>query len=125
MATKMRLICSYPPSNNTYYRHIRSGKLAGRTLISERGRSYRAKLKTEIVNPLRMDSDLEVKIYLYPPDARKRDIDNCLKALFDSLTHAGVWIDDSQVKRLYVEMLEKRKNGECHIEITQIGNRLI
>jgi crossover junction endodeoxyribonuclease RusA len=41
-------------------------------------------------------------IILYPPDAR-RDIDNYNKALFDALTHAGIWEDDSQVKRMLVE----------------------
>lgn len=36
------------------------------------------------------------------PD-RIRDLDNYNKALFDALTHAGVWEDDRQVKRMLVE----------------------
>jgi crossover junction endodeoxyribonuclease RusA len=44
-----------------------------------------------------------VEIILYPPDARRRDIDNYNKALFDALTHAGIWEDDSQVQRMLVE----------------------
>jgi crossover junction endodeoxyribonuclease RusA len=44
-----------------------------------------------------------VEILLFPPDARRRDIDNYNKALFDALTHAGIWEDDSQVKRMLVE----------------------
>jgi Holliday junction resolvase RusA-like endonuclease len=39
----------------------------------------------------------------FPPDARRRDIDNYNKALFDALTHAGIWEDDSQVQRMLVE----------------------
>jgi hypothetical protein len=31
-----------------------------------------------------------VEILLYPPDNRRRDIDNYTKGLFDALTHAGV-----------------------------------
>lgn len=31
------------------------------------------------------------------PDRRRRDLDNILKALFDALTHAGLWLDDSQI----------------------------
>ena len=49
---------------------------------------------------------------LYPPDARRRDIDNYNKALCDALTHAGVWEDDSQAKRMLVEwgsVLKKRR----------------
>ncbi|MCV5079210.1 RusA family crossover junction endodeoxyribonuclease, partial [Escherichia coli] len=41
-----------------------------------------------------------VEIVLFPPDNRIRDLDNYNKALFDALTHAGVWEDDSQVKRM-------------------------
>ncbi|EOC3440315.1 RusA family crossover junction endodeoxyribonuclease, partial [Escherichia coli] len=44
-----------------------------------------------------------VEIVLFPPDNRIRDLDNYNKALFDALTHAGVWEDDSQVKRMLVE----------------------
>jgi len=39
---------------------------------------------------------------LFMPDRRKRDIDNTLKALLDALTHAGVWLDDSQVVDLRI-----------------------
>nr|WP_246877229.1 RusA family crossover junction endodeoxyribonuclease [Pantoea ananatis] len=34
---------------------------------------------------------------LYPLDKRNRDLDNYQKTLFDSLTHAGVWVDDRQI----------------------------
>jgi crossover junction endodeoxyribonuclease RusA len=46
-----------------------------------------------------------------PPDARRRDIDNYNKALFDALTHAGIWEDDSQVKRMLVEWGPKVPGG--------------
>ena len=32
------------------------------------------------------------------PDRKRRDIDNLDKQIFDALTHAQVWKDDSQVK---------------------------
>jgi crossover junction endodeoxyribonuclease RusA len=35
-----------------------------------------------------------VEILLYPPDNRRRDIDNYTKGLFDALTHARVWEDE-------------------------------
>ena len=38
-----------------------------------------------------------VEIEAHMPDKRRRDLDNLLKGLFDALTHAGVWMDDSQV----------------------------
>jgi len=60
-----------------------------------------------------------VEITLYPPDKRCRDIDNYNKALFDALTHAGVWEDDSQVKRMLVEWGPVVPNGKVEIMITR------
>ncbi|WP_331435949.1 RusA family crossover junction endodeoxyribonuclease [Pantoea ananatis] len=40
---------------------------------------------------------------LCPLDKRNRDLDNSQKAQFDSLTHAGVWLDDRLIKRFTVE----------------------
>ncbi|WP_420370913.1 RusA family crossover junction endodeoxyribonuclease [Klebsiella pneumoniae] len=59
----------------------------------------------------------EVHIVLYPPDQRRRDIDNYNKALFDALTQTGVWEDDSQVKRMLVEWGEVTKKGKVVITI--------
>jgi len=60
-----------------------------------------------------------VEIILFPPDARRRDIDNYNKALFDALTHAGVWEDDSQVKRMLVEWGPVTKKGRVEITISK------
>ena len=53
-----------------------------------------------------MTGDIELHVQLYPPDRRRRDIDNVLKVLLDTLTIAKLYEDDSQVKRLAVEKLE-------------------
>lgn len=90
----------WPPTTNTYWRHPQKGKLAGRHLISEKGRNYRASV-ARIVMMQRaahaLDGLLRVDVQLEMPDRRLRDIDNLTKALFDALSHAGVWGDDSQV----------------------------
>ncbi|HAI1998154.1 TPA: RusA family crossover junction endodeoxyribonuclease [Escherichia coli] len=60
-----------------------------------------------------------VEIVLFPPDNRIRDLDNYNKALFDALTHAGVWEDDSQVKRMLVEWGPVIPEGKVEITISK------
>jgi hypothetical protein len=43
---------------------------------------------------------LELDVLLFPPDHRRRDLDNPLKAILDALEHAGLYADDAQVARL-------------------------
>ncbi|TFA66451.1 hypothetical protein BON97_22255 [Escherichia coli] len=50
---------------------------------------------------------------------RIRDLDNYNKALFDALTHAGVWEDDSQVKRMLVEWGPVIPGGKVEITISK------
>jgi crossover junction endodeoxyribonuclease RusA len=103
----MKLVLPFPPSVNTYWRAPNKGPLKGRHLISEKGRAYQSAACAAIIEQLRClpkpsSHQLRWRSSL-PPDARRRDIDNYNKALFDALTHAGIWEDDSQVQRMLVE----------------------
>lgn len=94
----------YPPSVNTYWRHPSRGPLAGRHLISQEGRNYREAIRAHVAeSSFGMITGLvAVDIEAFFPDRRKRDLDNILKSLLDSLTHAGVWEDDSQIVDLRI-----------------------
>jgi crossover junction endodeoxyribonuclease RusA len=107
----------YPPSVNTYWRHPTRGPLAGRHLISKQGRQYRAAVCEIAAGIFPLGGILAVQVDLTPPDRRKRDVDNPLKSLFDALTHAGVWSDDSQIKRLVVNMHDPKPGGG-QVEVT-------
>lgn len=120
----MKLVLPFPPCVNTYWRAPNKGPLAGRHLISADGRRYQSAACTAIIDQLRRlpkpsSVPAAVEIILYPPDARRRDLDNYNKALFDALTHAGVWEDDSQVKRMLVEWGPVVPKGRVEITISQ------
>lgn len=114
----MNLTLPWPPSANTYWRHPTRGRLAGRHLISEKGRDYRAAVIRQVreqlgkINP-RTDL-VAVTVEAFVPDRRKRDLGNLEKALMDSLTHAGVWVDDSQIDDLRIKRARNDK-GELII----------
>lgn len=113
----MKLILPFPPSVNTYWRNTRKG-----VLISASGRSFRSNALADIMEQLRrapepITVNVAVSVIFYPPDKRPRDLDNYLKAAFDSLTHAGVWVDDKQIKRFAVEWGPLTKGGKTEITI--------
>lgn len=113
----MKLTLPFPPSVNTYWRNTRKG-----VLISASGRSFRSNALADIMEQLRrapepITVNVAVSVILYPPDKRPRDLDNYMKAAFDSLTHAGVWVDDKQIKRFEVEWGPLTKGGKTEITI--------
>lgn len=103
----------WPPSVNRYYRHV-----GPRVLISRDGRKYRMMVVSRLggLHP-KMAGGLAFTAECYPPDRRRRDLDNLLKSLQDSIVHAGVMGDDSQIKLLRLEMKEPIPEGLVHVRI--------
>ena len=119
----------YPPSINTYYRSI---CVNGRphVLISKKGREYRIRIEGSVYEQINsqgsvldcFEGNSEMWINLYPPDKRKRDADNPIKPLWDSLGYAGVFRDDSQIKKYHVTMHDPVKGGRVDVTITPIAH---
>lgn len=108
---------SWPPTVNTYWRRV-----GNRTLISRRGREYRK----DVVAALRGlqglgHARLAVRIEAYPPDKRRRDLDNITKSLLDSLAHAGAYADDEQIDDLRIVRGPVSKGGYVRVRIEAIG----
>jgi crossover junction endodeoxyribonuclease RusA len=68
-----------------------------------------------------LEGRLAVHIALFPPDKRKRDVDNVLKSLLDACEHAGCYENDNQIDELHVIRQEIIKGGACTIVILPIN----
>jgi len=106
----------FPPSVNHYWRMWQ-----GRMVISKEGRAYRENVATILrakgVTP--QTGRLAVAIEAFPPDQRRRDLDNLLKALGDSLQHGGAFLDDSQIVWLLIEKAQVVPGGKVTVRITE------
>lgn len=107
----------WPPSINHYWIHTRNGHY-----ISKKGKEYRQLVIHRCVkykNVFKKEDRLNVNIKAYPPDKRKRDLDNVLKSLLDALQHAEVYHDDCQIDNLCISR-NAPLNGEVDVVIHQI-----
>lgn len=107
----------WPPTANTYWR--RNG---GRYFISKRGQDYRefvAKACYIYQGLFNEDTRLRVKIKAFPPDKRKRDLDNLFKSVLDSIQHSGIYVDDSQIDKLSIERMPEHE-GKITVCVEQI-----
>lgn len=68
----------------------------------------------------RLSRRIGVRVSVYPPDRRKRDIDNILKAPLDALTHGGMIEDDGLIDVLHIERREVVKGGKLEITVWEI-----
>lgn len=89
----------WPPSVNHYWRMWR-----GRMLVSREGRAYREDVRVLLAGGGFRKPPPGGRIALcmdaFPPDRRRRDLDNLLKGVLDAFEHAGVYADDSQIDLL-------------------------
>ena len=108
------IVLPFPPSVNTYWRMFQN-----RMIISKAGREYRKAVQDAVMLQKankQIGCALVVCIEAFRPDNRKRDLDNLLKATLDSLSHAGVYLDDSQITDLRIYWA-KDKGGILKIKV--------
>ncbi len=118
----MELVLPYPPSVNHYWRHFK-----GRTLISREGRAYRQQVMTQCQGfggrPPR-DGRLALAMDAFPPDRRRRDLDNIQKSALDSMQHAGIYEDDSLIDLLLTRRRMPIPGGQLVVRIDDIPLRV-
>jgi len=120
MAADYEFYVPWPPSVNGYWRTFRN-----RQIISKRGREYRDHVITHMdllgLSGELVSDRLNVEVLLQPPTARKYDIDNFCKGIFDGLTYSKFWLDDEQIDRLSIKKGDKAKGGRVWIKVYKLG----
>jgi crossover junction endodeoxyribonuclease RusA len=107
----------YPPSINHYFK-----RRGNKTFIGAEGIKFRKRVCTALmaadVRP--MAGMLAMKVRAYPPDRRKRDIDNIQKPLLDALEKARAFFNDCQIKHLTTVMREPIEGGKTIVTIRNL-----
>ena len=110
----------YPPSVNNYYVRTKYGTMVGKV-----GKAFRERIIESIQEQLGpfdpLDQRLYVAMVLFPPDKRKRDLDNTQKALLDAIKHAGVYVDDEQIDQLTIYRGATVSGGKVYVQVGDAG----
>ena len=95
----------YPPTVNHYFKRGRGGHV----YLSREAVTFREEVAKRLEGGPSMPilGPLHLTIEVYPPDKRKRDLDNVLKCLLDACQHGGLYKDDAQVKEIHAKMWPK------------------
>lgn len=113
----IELTLPWPPSINNYYGRARNGQV----FTKAHGKKFRQTV-ADIVAAARCPKQigtLAMFIFASPPDKRKRDLDNIVKATQDALQEAGCYDNDCQIAGLHVERGSIVKGGKIFVQIVQ------
>ena len=115
----MVMTLPYPPSVNHYWRRV-----GPRTLISREGRTFRQNVCALLGRGGQRrppnGGRIAVALDAFPPDHRRRDLDNIQKPVLDALEHAGVYVDDSQIDLLITRRQEAVLGGKLMVTVLNL-----
>lgn len=122
----VELYLPYPPTVNNYY-----VKTQRNVMISQKGRLFRDKVAAAVAEQCGSGFSLaqagvsapySARYIFFPPDKRKRDLDNLLKPLLDALTQCGFWDDDSLINQIHVYRGKTHSpGGACYAAFDSAG----
>lgn len=114
MAKAVHFILPWPPSGNHGTKHAN-----GAHYLTEEHKQYREDVARAVsqqrVQPV--PGRLSVKLLCFPPDNRRRDLDNLAKVALDAIQHAGIYADDGAIDELYLKREQPRMYGYVHVHV--------
>lgn len=129
----VELTLPWPPSVNSYKRPGRISRTKLGKIYQQRvdtpdtklfywkvAMKIRAMMTHEGLKSFSGDTILSLGIEAYPPDAKRRDIDNICKVLIDSLQKGKLFPDDYQIARLLVVRKSIVAEGKVIVRVSEI-----
>lgn len=114
----IELIVPWPPTANHYY----GQRPKGGRFIKPAGKAFRVEVKATAMESKACNyiaGPIHLEIDAFPPDNRKRDLDNINKALLDALEESGVFKDDSQIIKLTSTKHQPIKGGKVVVRVLE------
>ncbi len=120
----MRFDLQYPPSVNTLY----NTGFDKKRHLSEKGRAYKKNVYADVLEQHGIfkpfEGRLRLTLEVWVPDKRKRDLDNTIKIVADSLQYANVFMDDEQITEIHAYKRGEAMGGKCIVEIEELKEEL-
>ncbi len=112
------LILPWPPSVNQAYRCVNG--YVRKSAVSRQYFMDVAWLIKGMRLPSFADKRLKLIVVCFPPNKRKRDLDNIGKVLIDTLQNSELFYDDSQIDDLRFVRRAPSKPGRVEVNIQEI-----
>ncbi len=125
---KVKLTLPWPPSGNKLWRHLPNRR---KPVLAKDGKLYYLAVKSLVLKARSLGEiprdaiaePVQVAMAYYPPDRRKRDAGNMEKVIYDALTRAGLWVDDSLGNNQERQWLDPERPGRVEIRIRALRER--
>jgi crossover junction endodeoxyribonuclease RusA len=123
----LQLSVPFPPSVNNYWgnRVITGKRSFVQTYLTTKAKDYRLAVQGVVgarwPNLKPSQSRIALHMGFVAPDRRTRDLDNHRKAIYDALTHAGLWEDDSQIDIDVAERYAIEKRGRLILTVMELA----
>lgn len=110
----IKLTLPFPPTVNHMW-----GFAGKRKYLKKEAHEFRRIVQEACIEAkAKIDGRIAIFIALYPPNNRKFDLDNRIKALQDALEHAGVYLDDEQIDTIICVRRNVIKGGMCKVVLS-------